>query len=491
MRRMLAVALAVLVLTGAGFQAQAEEAGRGNYALGVFAYEVKDYGDAEDNFKQALETDPENPLYLQCLGRVYLKTGQYIKAREYLETARDKDSELSGLNYDLGMLNYKTENYDAASDHFKAAVDEDAYNVLAAYYGGICFFRQKRYHEAGPLFTEAAEKSPSLKVNGTYYAGICDYHTGNTSAATKKFNYVEENADSSAEKENARRWLDILATEPQEKPYQLDFILQYIYDDNVPLDPSGMDLYPSDEADSGIYGYIGGQYNFVNHNDLVLGAGIARGQTWYFDLKEFDMSDTNADLYATYSVRSFMFGLNYIPRLYTLDRKDYLLQHQVRPSMYWQPNKNLLTRFVYAYYLRDYRQNNDRDGSLHDLYADIYYNILGGRGFVFGGVGYETSSADESAYDYTRPKLKAGVSMDVGWQLRMDLELYYYQKEYPNFPGETREDDKYSGIVSFKRPIVKDVFFAVLEYNHITNQSNIDEYEYRRNSLGIGFELEF
>ena len=252
MRRMLAVGLAVLFLTGAGFQVQAGESGSGYYDLGVFAYEAGDYQEAEGNFKKALKADPKNPVYLHNLGRVYLKTGQYEDAGEYLETARDKDPDLVGLNYDLGLLYYKIENDGMASEHFTAAFDEDSSNVLAAYYGGICLYRKKRYDEAGPLFVTAANKSPSLKVNGYYYAGICDYHSGKTAAAEEKFTYVKENAESPTEKENAEKWLAILGEKGKRKPYGLDFTLKFIYDDNVPLEPTGQDLFPSDEADTGI-----------------------------------------------------------------------------------------------------------------------------------------------------------------------------------------------------------------------------------------------
>ncbi|MEN8245728.1 MAG: surface lipoprotein assembly modifier, partial [Thermodesulfobacteriota bacterium] len=206
---------------------------------------------------------------------------------------------------------------------------------------------------------------------------------------------------------------------------------------------------------------------------------------------EFNMSDTNADIYTTYETGSWLFGLNYNPRLYTIDKEDYLLQHEVRPSLYWQPSKDFLTRVVYSYYVKDYRQNDDRDGGLHDIYVDLFYHIFKGRGFVFGGLGYESSSSDDDVYNYTRPKLKGGLSVDVGWQVRMDLELYYYIKEYPNYPDGTREDDKFSGIVSLKRPVYWDWLFALVEYNHTTNNSNVDAFEYQRNMISLGFEAEF
>jgi Tfp pilus assembly protein PilF len=497
MRRMLAVALTFLIFAGAGFQAQAGESAGGYYDLGVFAYEDGNFQEAEGYFKKALDVDPENPVYLHYLGRVKLYSGQYVEAREYLESARAKDPELPGLNYDLGLLYYKIEQYDRASDYFSAAADEDPANVLAAYYGGICLYRQKRYDEAGPLFKQAAEKSPSLKVNSTYYAGVCDYHGGDISGAEEKLTYVKENAESPTERENAEKWLTIVGQAERQKPYAFELKLHYLYDDNVPLDPTGEAAVYSDDADSGIYGYAMGRYNIVNRSDVVVGAAVARGQTWYSDLTEFNMSDTNADIYTTYSTGSWLFGLNYIPRLYTIDDEDYLLQHEVRPSLYWQPNRDFLMRLVYSYNFRDYRdsetypQNNTRDGSLHDIYVDLYYHVFGGRGFIFGGLGYESSTADDDVYNYTRPKAKAGLVTELGWKVRMDLELYYYMKAYPNYPGETREDDKFSGIVSFTRPVYWDWLYVIADYNHITNNSNVDKFEYQSNTVSLGLEAKF
>lgn len=497
MRHMLAVVLAFLILAGAGFQALAGESAGGYYDLGVFAYADGEHQEAEGYFKKALDAEPGNPVYLHYLGRVYLETGQYVSAKEKLEAARGKDPNLPGLNYDLGLLYYKIERYDMASEHFSIAADQNPENVLAAYYGGISFYHQKRYGEAGPLFEEAADKSPSLKANATYYAGVCNYHSGHISGAEEKFTYVKENAETTADKANAEKWLDILSQEEVQKPWTIDLRLHYLYDDNVPLDPTGEEAAYSDDSDSGIYGYVAGRYNVINRSDLVLGAGIARGQTWYFDLTEFNMSDTHADIYTTYEKGSWLFGLNYIPRLFTIDDEDYLLQHEVRPSLYWQPNRKFLTRLVYSYYFKDYRdsenypQNDARDGNLHDIYVDLYYHIFGGRGFIFGGLGYESSTSDDGAYNYTRPKAKAGLVTELGWKVRMDLELYYYMKEYQNFPGSTRDDDKISGIVSIRRPVYWNWLFGLIEYNHITNNSNVDKFEYERNTVSLGLEAAF
>ena len=491
MHRLLAVALAFLFLTGAAVQAPAIESAGGYYDLGVFAYEDGNFQEAEGHFKEALKADPENPVYLHYLGRVYLEIDRYVEAKEYLEPARDKDPDLHGLNYDLGLLFYKIEQYGMASEHFAAAADEDQSNVLAAYYGGISFYRQKRYTEAGPLFEQSAMNSPSLKVNATYYAGVCDYHNGDLAAAEEKFTYVKENARSSNEKKNAEKMLGIIGREEQQKRYAVELRLHYIYDDNVPLDPTGDEALYADDADSGIYGYAMGSFNIVNRRDFVFGAAVARGQTWYSDLTEFDYSDTNADIYASYATKSFRFGLSYVPRLYTIDGDDYLLEHKIQPRMHWMPNRDMMARLVYNYYLKDYRQNDDRYGDLNEVFADLYYQIFQGRGFIYGGLGYESSTSDDEGYNFTRSKIKAGMSVEVAWKVIVDLEFYYYMKEYPDYPGEKREDDKYSGIVALKRPVYWDWLIALAEYNHTTNDSNVDRFEYESNQFRLGLEVKF
>jgi len=365
---------------------------------------------------------------------------------------------------------------------------------LANYYGGMSLYKEKQYREAVDQFEAAAEKSPSLKVNSTYYAGICHYRMGNLGEASDSFTYVKENAEAEDVRSNSDKWLGTIKKKKEKKPYRLDLNLRYVYDDNVPLEPTGQDSLYSDESDSGIYGYAAGSYNIVDRHNIIVGAGVARGQIWYSDFDQFDTSDTNADIYASYKKRSWRFGLSYLPRLFQIDGEDYLVQHQLRPYVSWQPSRNTLTRFGYSYYLKDYQQVDQRDGSLHEGYADIYYNILNGRGYVFGGLGYESNSADEPAFDYKRSKVKAGLFVGLFWQVRLGLEGYYYRKDYPDSSvlyGVEREDDKFVGGISLKRPLYWEWLSVALEYDHITNSSNVDVYDYRRNTIGVGLDVNF
>ena len=91
MRQLLTVVLAFLFFMGGGVQALASETAGGYYDLGVYAYEDGNFQEAEGFFKKALAADPDNPVYRHYLGRVYLDTGRYVEAKEYLEAARERD----------------------------------------------------------------------------------------------------------------------------------------------------------------------------------------------------------------------------------------------------------------------------------------------------------------------------------------------------------------------------------------------------------------
>ena len=140
-----------------------EEGGRAYYDFGIFAYEDKEYEDAEKNFKKALEFSPNNPFYNHYLGKVYLKTGRYQEAEDYLKRAWKVNREISGLKYDIAFLNYKTSNYLKAADLFKEIVKEDPSNVLASYHAGISLYKQRKYKKALEYFIGAAEGSPDSR----------------------------------------------------------------------------------------------------------------------------------------------------------------------------------------------------------------------------------------------------------------------------------------------------------------------------------------
>lgn len=126
------VILSILFLCLPGYAI--EERGGAYYDLGVFAFEDGDYEVAEKHLLKALEFAPDNPIYIHFLGKIYLRTGCYQKAMNYLDTAWKANPDLSELKYDMAFLKFKMSDDSRAPGLFAGIVDENPSNLLPHYY---------------------------------------------------------------------------------------------------------------------------------------------------------------------------------------------------------------------------------------------------------------------------------------------------------------------------------------------------------------------
>ena len=189
----------------------------------------------------------------------------------------------------MAYLNYKMSNYIKAAELFSEIVKEEPENVLALYHGGIALFQLEKHAEAIDYFMGAAERSPTIKVNGYYYAGICCFKKGDFDKAVEKFEYVRDHSDSESLKEYAIRWLQ--AAEKRKKAqrsYSVYLKVGYEYDNNVMLEPVD-DNICSDEDNWVLVGYFSGRYNIINRQDLKMGAEYSHYQTRHDNLDEYDL----------------------------------------------------------------------------------------------------------------------------------------------------------------------------------------------------------
>ena len=63
------------------------EAAEAAYQLGALAESRIDYGQAERYYRQALQLQPDNPVYLNAAGNLSLTLGHYQKSEKFLQRA--------------------------------------------------------------------------------------------------------------------------------------------------------------------------------------------------------------------------------------------------------------------------------------------------------------------------------------------------------------------------------------------------------------------
>jgi tetratricopeptide (TPR) repeat protein len=499
MQRALSYVSVILLVLYVFLPAHAEEQGGGAYYdLGVYAYEEGDYASAEGYFTKALASNPDDPYSNHFLGKTYLATERYQEAMKHLNMAWKVNPDISGLQYDLAYLHYKMSKYSKAADLFAEIATEDPSNLLAAYHAGICLYKQRDYQEALDYFLAAAEKSSTIKDNGYYYAGVCYYEIGKIDEAAERFEYVRDHADSRLLRDNALVWLGRIQKKKEKvvKPYSLYFKTGLHYDDNIPLDPLDRDVF-DDQSGIVAKAYFSGKYNVVNRKDYQIGAGYSHYQTWHDghdDLDEYDLIASILNLYGKYRLEPFTFSLSYLPTYYWLDLDSYLRRHKIRPEVTWQCHEKLSTRLSYSYYSDERFDLDEKDGHTNEVFLDAYYSILGKTGYLFGGVGYEAREARSDNEDYGRLKTKLGIMLDIPWDLKATLTGRYYDKEYDNVDtvfGIEREDSEYRVSASISRKVFCEWLSAVAEYNFTKNDSNIDDFEYEREVIGLSLTARY
>ncbi|QTA78942.1 tetratricopeptide repeat-containing and DUF560 [Desulfonema limicola] len=456
MRKIFWLTLGAVFVLFFNFQAAAQEQGDAYFDFGVFSFEDKDYENAEKNFKKALEFNPENPFYNHFLGKTFLQTKQYDEAGKYLHKAEQINPGIPGLKNDIAYLKYETGDYLQAADLFMEIAKNEPENILAQYYAGINLFKLEKYRDALDYFLKSSQGSPTIKVNGSYYAGVCYQKTGSIDRALEMFEYVRDNAESPMLAESAASWLEgINKLKKNMKPYSLYLKLSRLHDDNVRLEPSDLEIdLGADESDFASIIYFSGRYNFINRENLVTGAGYSHYQKWYDDFNEYSMTGSLLDLYAEFSLHPFSYGFTYVPSFYWVDSESYLRRHQLTPRVKWRIKENLAADLSYSYYNNSYVDDDKRDGHANELFLTMQYDFFNNKSRLTAGIGYEEDSASHPDYYYGEWKARAGAVFLLPWDLTFGLNLKYSDKKYDNTDSYylvKRNDDKITGSIILSR----------------------------------------
>jgi tetratricopeptide (TPR) repeat protein len=485
--------LSLLLVFAAGVNSQASDRGRNYYDLGVFAYEEGDYESAEKHLKNALNLNPDSALYHHYLGRIYLKTERYDEAMGHLDLAWEKDPDISGLKNDLALANYRMQRYSTSARLFEEIAEEDPENVLAHYHAGISLYKEGQYQRALNRFIIAADKSPTIKVNGYYYAGICHLKMGDYDAAARKLEYVRDYGDTDSIKQNALKFLEVINRRKKAlKPYSLFAKLGYRYDSNVRLEPDDEDRF-ADEDDWVVVGYFSGRYNLLKRQPYTAGIGYRHYQTWYNVLDQYDLTGSIFSLYGKYDKGPFGFSLTYLPHLYWLDSDRYIRKHQAKAEVTCSVSKDIVARLSYSYSSNKHLQDHDWDGHTNDFSFKTYYN-LGDSGYLYGGVDFEDRKTTDSDHRYDELGLSAGVSLKLPWKITLRTTGKYSDRSHDHADSTylfKREDTKYSGSVSVSRDLFYEWLEVMCEFDYTKRDSNITEYDYNRKRTTLSLTARF
>ena len=485
----LMVTAAVLVFFPVHAAVSVESRGSAFFDFGVFAYEDGDYSDAEANFQKALTYEPENAVYNQYLAKNYFKMERYEEAKRYLSAAWRIDPQAAGLKYDMGLLLFKMKEYVKAADMFAGVIKEEPENALANWYAGQSLYNEKDYGRAVIYFQTASDLSPSLKVNGARYIGVCRYRLEEYEEAVTVFEYVRDNAQEEAVRQEALQWLGIIARQERDRQaFKIEAELTVMNDSNVESLPDG-------KGDRGTNLYVNTSYNVVNQRDLRLGLRYTGFARRYDDTgRPYDLNMHLVTLYCNGRVSDTVTaGLNIIPDYITMGESGgdkYADEMEYQPELTWQMSGQLRMKLSCSYINRDYFHTNDVNSATDDLDGDAVkgdvriYDSLGMSRVLGGRLTYEGFSADNLKIEsYNR--LTTGVYFDTPllYLMTFTVDVNYVRKNYYN---AERREGLWSGKAAVKRPVVYKWLQAGVSVWCMDNSCNDDAYDYTKTMVMAG-----
>ncbi|MGD1077725.1 MAG: tetratricopeptide repeat protein [Candidatus Sulfotelmatobacter sp.] len=133
--------------------------------------------EAERDFRQVLQVDPQAGGAYANLGVVYMRRKQWTKALEALQKAEHLMPQVAGIRLNIGLAYYRQNEFLKATQPFESVVRDQPDAPQPRYLLGLCYFFAERWADAAatlePLWPQESRHLPYLYVvsNAAHRAG--------------------------------------------------------------------------------------------------------------------------------------------------------------------------------------------------------------------------------------------------------------------------------------------------------------------------------
>ncbi len=171
-----------------------------HHGLGRALQEIGLYPPAEEHLRQALELQPDFPLYEADLGTFYFNTGRIKEAEVHLRRALELAEDDAQSHALLGYIAYLRDRLDEAIGHFEAAIryqpeGPSHYNNL-----GFLYLLKGRVEDAKAMFEKALALRPRY-IRATYNRALIAWLEEDDETAAELYAQAREREGSGEELE--------------------------------------------------------------------------------------------------------------------------------------------------------------------------------------------------------------------------------------------------------------------------------------------------
>lgn len=415
-------------------------------------------------------------------------------------------SDESELLVAKGQVAYHTGRYDQALAHLEDAIAADPDDAEAHYVLGLVLSELKRWDEAATAFGRAVELRPddeAARRGGeaarARQAGIPPPIT----AAEEKLAPIDEVT-------RVRR--------PELfRPWELHASAGMKYDSNVTLASKHRD-------DGAGFVTIGGRYDLLNWDNVLLRGEYDLYTDWHTDITDFDFQAHRLRGTTSYALRSNLWaGVQGGVNVFRLGNEGYLMEPFALPFVSLLEGTWGLTQVTYRHGEGTYFSvpfEHVRDGMTDAVGVTQTFYWSGGKYLTLGwAYGQENPSARfirgsvtqsgastcrrSSSSEPTTPcprdfeffynEVSLAAGFPVWWKTVIDLMYVYRYAAYhePNSVAgfrNRRYDNEHHVFVGLLRPVTDHVRVAI-SYFATINPSNIWLYDYRRNVVSGALEV--
>lgn len=405
--------------------------------------------------------------------------------------ARTEDAELYVAR---GIQKINEQNYSSALMLLKRAIKISPNSIEAVFYSGVAYTGLKNYKKAETAFYKVLQLDKDA-VEAYFELGRIYYLTFECSKSSGNFSrFIALTAESPLKKQAEKMRKDCKKERRGEKRYKLDITLGGQYDSNVILEPDNPPVAGAGDADD-IRGtvYISAAATLYEIGPAKLKVNYKFYQSFHADLDDYNIHYHNINPYIVVDILEPLQATAGYTLTYTLFGDElYSRKHIYQGKLKLKEGKHLSTEAIIEYKDNKYwdaplfSTNRLRRGhtNTYGIKQNFTVKKLAGHVFYFA----DFNRAETAYWSYDGHRAGAKLVYQITTPLFISVSGEYNKRSHKAvFLGSSlkRKDEmtKYGAKLTYY--IIPDRLSVALTDTYTNNSSNLSNYDYSRNIVGI------
>ncbi|MFH1996528.1 MAG: tetratricopeptide repeat protein [Candidatus Omnitrophota bacterium] len=468
---------------------------------GIAQFKHENYDEALEIFGGLRSADPKSSLAAYYLGLTYKQLENYTAAIEHLKASLTMTPKIKGALIELIDTLYRLDMIEDAKEWIKVAEDSGVRPAQAAYLKGLTLIKAEQYEDAVEAFENAKGLDAQLAQSADYQTGLAYVKLKKFSAAGDIFQglvALDPNTDIA---EYASRYVDALEQKKErDRPFHYNIRTAFEYDSNVVLKPGDTALVTqiADADDTRQVFDLSCDYTLKSEDEISkTKAGYAIRYSKQNDFGNYDMVANNFSLQPSFVFDKLRVSL---PASYghtIVNGKNYLSSASVGEMNNYMLGKTKMAQAGILYkskkYLRPPFGDEDRTGNELLGTGGLFLFFMKNKGYVNLKYSVNKDWPEGANWEYWGNRISAGFLLPVGENFKLNAQSDFFLQQYSNIHtvfAKKRKDQTYSLSTVLSYEFMKNAEIQT-QYTFVSQQSNINVYEYDRNVISCAVQYKF